>query len=129
MRLCPDSSGGQSTGVSNPEAGRSSRPRGSTYQYIIVRKEFSGGALLAQVAHAAGESVIEPLPDDVRVVVLVATKEQMASVRDALSAAGVPHKPILETDGPLEGVLTAIGLVTTNRDELRPILGELRPYR
>lgn len=100
----------------------------TTYQYILARKEMSGGALLAHVAHAAGESVTFILPGDTRVVVLGATAAQMAEVRLALDAASVPHKVILETDGPLKGVVTAIGLVTTDRDALKPILGGLRPF-
>jgi hypothetical protein len=46
-----------------------------------------------------------------------------------LSQAGISYEAILETDGPLEGVLTAIGIVTDDRESLKPILGGLRPWR
>jgi hypothetical protein len=111
------------------EAGGSTPPRGATYQYIVVRKELSGGALLAQVAHAAGESVQTPLPIDTRVVVLQATKGELSLLTADLMAGGVEHKAILETDGPLAGSITAVGLVTTDREKLRPILRDLKLWR
>lgn len=165
----PDSSAGSSEErpVLNREAAGSTPARGSTWHYIVVRKELAGGAALAQVAHAAGESAalwalsraaqavfeVRPvehgqswsvivrtdtigrrldehrLPDDTRLVVLGATKEQMTRLLDDLLRENVPHKGIVETDGPLTGMVTALGLVTTDRELLRPFLGELRPYR
>lgn len=146
----------------------------SAYHYIVIRKDLSGGAALAQVAHAAGESaslhsllkvtsvslpVTEPrpisfggergfflerppvdadpmalfekyqLPGDTRAVILGATKEQMAELIDGLSHANVPHKTIIETDGPLAGMITSLGLVTENRAALKPLLGNLKPFK
>lgn len=126
--------------VFNREVPGSSPGAGSTtYQYIIVRKELAGGALLAMVAHAAGESVpAAGLPNDTRVVVLVATKAQMETISgwaDAAHGIGSPlsgYAKVLETDGPLTGSYPSIGMVTTDRDFLRrelPLLAELKPWR
>lgn len=92
----------------------------------------TGGALLAQVVHAAGESAslrMWPLPNDTRAVVLSATKEQLATLRTALEDNCVSHAAILETDGPMAGVITAIGIVVSNREALKPWLGELKVWR
>lgn len=71
-----------------------------------------------------------PLPADTRIVVLGATKEQLAGVATLLAKDGVRHKVIAETEGELEGVITAIGLLTRDRDSLRSILGPpLRPFK
>lgn len=100
--------------------------------YAVVRKEMNAGALLSQFGHAIAECLRPedlPLPSDTRIVVLAATKEQLVGVETLLVKDGVHHKAIVETEGPLEGVITAIGLLTRDRDSLKPILGELRPYR
>lgn len=105
---------------------------GSTYIYAVVRKEMTGGALLAQYGHAITECLRPedlPLPEDTRIVVLGATGPQLAGVAMLLAKDGVHHRVIAETEGVLEGVITAIGLVTRDRESLKPILGELRPYR
>jgi hypothetical protein len=148
----------------------------SAYHYIVIRKELSGGAALAHVAHASGESAAvhsllkaaavlveafrnarpisfgelegiliseelrahaDPmalfekcqLPGDTRAVILGATKDQMAELLDGLDRAHVPHKAIIETDGPLAGMITSVGLVTENRAALKPLLGELKPFK
>jgi hypothetical protein len=103
-----------------------------TYLYAIMRKDLSGGPLLAQLGHALTECLGKddvPLPLDTRIVVLEATKEQLAGVAMLLSKDGIPHRAVLESDCPLEGVITGIGLVTRERERLRPILGELRTWR
>jgi hypothetical protein len=118
--------------VLNGKAAGSTPARGSTYLYAVVRKELVGGALLAQLGHAVTECLRPedlPLPSDTRIVVLGATKEQLSEKRQALLNAGVHHTAILETDGVLAGVVTAIGLLTTDRDALKPVFGELRPFR
>ena len=112
-----------------PKEVGSNPTRGSTWHYVIVRKEMTGGALLAQAVHAAGESVRTPLPPDTRAVVLVATKSELALLKLALINAFVDHTSITENEGPLEGVITAIGLVTTDRDSVRPLLSHLKVYR
>lgn len=110
-------------------AGGSIIPPSGTWQYIVVRKELSGGALLAQVAHAAGNSVDGALPLDTRVVILTATKEQMAKAVADIDAAKISFFRMDESDGPLAGVTTALGVVTNDKERLKPILGHLRPWR
>lgn len=92
----------------------------------------AAGTLLSQFGHAITECLVPqdlPLPLDTRIVVLGATKEQLAGVAMLLLKDGIPHRCVVESEGPLEGVITAIGLVTRDRDRLKPILGELRPYK
>lgn len=139
-------------------------PTPSPFHYVIIRKELTGGAALAQVGHAAGESaalhvlskvkvageplsfgnkvvrvmpddfdpLVHQLPDDTRLAVLGATKEQLGQVMDALLRENVPHKAITETDGPLAGMVTSIGLVTDDKASLAPLLGpqglDLKPF-
>ena len=104
--------------------------------YVVVRKNMSGGALLAQVAHAASEAGSWfgananglPLPNTTRACILGATKEQLAELAAALSLSRVPDVvAIEENEGPLAGVITAIGFVTERRDEVRPLLAHLKP--
>ena len=107
--------------------------------YLVVRKEMTGGALLAQVSHASSEAgsqwTIErghEIPRDTRACILGATKEELAKLRFDLTAAGVSYCAIEESDGPLAGVVTALGLVTDDREALRAavqLLATLRPWR
>lgn len=135
----PESSEQIERRLTKPEAGGLNPPRGfpsATWLYVIVRKEMTGGALLAQVAHASSEAASQytydsnrELPCDTRACILGATKDELAKVRFDLEAAEVPHRTILETDGPLKGCTTALGVVTDDRETLRPMLGTLRPWR
>lgn len=110
---------------------------GPLWHYVVVRRELAGGALLAQVVHAAGESAAafamntgRHLPNDVRAVVLVATKDQMQAIIDEHQyRSDTQFFPIVETDGPLAGSTTAIGFTPTTKEHLTPILGHLRPWR
>lgn len=151
MSSSPGSSGShEERPVFDREAAGSTPARGSTWHYIVIRKELAGGAALAQVAHAAGESASmwtalraaacarrsgacdgleHQLPPDTRLVVLGATKEQMQRVLDGFLRENVQHKTIVETDGPLAGMVTALGVVTEDREALKPHVGELRPWR
>lgn len=124
----------RSAGVQNPGE-TNGNPRAS-YQYIVVRKELSGGALLAQVAHAAGESADKcaGLDSMTRVVVLGATKDELVQLAAQLEKQTITSAfaRILETDGPLAGSVTAVGVVTSMREELKlqvPILDALKPWR
>lgn len=135
----PGSSTSEEHRSAETEDAGSNPARGLTYQYLIVRRELSGGALLSQLAHAAGESAVQYMlehggdfPGDTRVVVLVATKEELAALRYDLTDGAFPHCAIRETDGPLADVVTALGFVTQSRELIRsacPLLAQLKPWR
>lgn len=107
----------------------------AVWHYVVVRRELTGGALLAQVLHASADSTKMHLergglyPFDTRGVVLVATKEQLADLGVGLVHAGHFFHVVTETDGPLAGSTTAIALITTDREALKHLLGQLRPWR
>lgn len=122
--------------VFNREVPGSSPGEGSNFwHYVVVRRELTGGALLAQVLHASADSLKMHLelggsyPQDARGVVLVATKEQLADLGSALVGLGQHFHVVTETDGPLAGSTTALALITSNRDALKPALSHLRPWR
>lgn len=101
---------------------------------MVLRKELVGGSALAQAVHAAREASRGQAPTDERACILVATKEQMAALWITLERQPVTSciSRITETDGPLAGSITAIGIITTQRDLLRahcPLLGDLKVFR
>lgn len=108
--------------VSNLKEGGSNPPRGSTYLFLVVRKDFDVPNGQVQIAHALTECLEPadlPIPKDTRMAFLGATKEELATVRAGLEQAQIRHAAIVETDGPLAGCVTAIGLITTDRDALK----------
>lgn len=101
------------------------------YLIVILRKEWTGGTLLSQAIHAGAECVTQkwaPLPGHTRVATLKATKAQLAKLAADLIAAGIEHKPIVESEGRLAGVMTGIGLVTDNKPAVDPYIGHLRTW-
>ncbi len=105
------------------------------YHYVVCRSDLSGGTLLAQVIHAAGESGAGVgantgalLKDDVRAVALQATREQLETlVQSTLHRSDIQLFCIRETEGPLAGVLTAVGCLLP-REAGKKLLGHLRPW-
>ena len=75
--------------------------------------------LAAQVTHAAGESSPGGLPAGTYAVVLAAGPEQLAALAERLTAAGVPHRAIVENDGDLAGQITAIGVEPQRRSKIK----------
>ena len=102
-----------------------------------MRRELAGGALLAQVVHAAGESAAafgvntgEHLPSDTRAVVLVATKAQLEDLDSSTkNRSDVQIFFMRETDGPLAGSLTAAAFFSTGPEKAKALVGHLRPWR
>ena len=85
------------------------------------------GVQLAQVVHAAGESVrgIE-LPENTHAVALHARSEdELLAVEAKLRAAGVPHRSIREVDAPYQGQLMALGIHPLAGQEVRRLLSSL----
>jgi hypothetical protein len=73
---------------------------------------------VAQVAHAAGESIPEsmaPLPDGTIVVALsVPGEAALLQIAQALGAESQTYKLILESDGPYAGQAMALGVRPTH---------------
>lgn len=86
------------------------------YQYIVVKDSNQRGVIACQVAHAAGESVLqEPLleydPSNIHVVLLVAkNSDELEALGVVLTAEEIPHVVIREPDPPYNGVATAVGV-------------------
>lgn len=104
--------------------------------YVVVRRELTGGALLAQVVHAAGESAAafgvntgRLLPSDTRAVVLVGSKAQLEDIVWAtVHRSDVQPFVIRETDGPLAGSTTALGFFCDDPAKAKALVGHLRPW-
>lgn len=134
---CPGSSVGRAPSEPQGETGRhaGSSPAQGSCLYAVVRKDFNAATFVVQFGHAITDCLQAedvPLPKDVRMVLLGASKDEMAKVRFDLEEAEIHHAAVIETDGPLAGVLTAIGLFARDRDELRakvPLLATLKKWR
>jgi hypothetical protein len=101
----------------------------NTWLYVLVRKELSGGALLAHVAHAAREALGPEPTEDERAVVLMATKAEIEKVIKDLETAKIPYKACIEVEGVLAGTTPSLGLAVADRTVLKDILGHLKPWR
>jgi Peptidyl-tRNA hydrolase PTH2 len=86
------------------------------------------GVQLAQLTHAAGESVVgRELPPDTHAVVLAAAGEdELLAISAALAQAGVEHVTIREPDPPYLGAATALGIPPQERAPLRRLLRHLK---
>lgn len=123
--------------VPNQLAGAPVVRESGCWHYIVVRRELTGGPLLAQVVHAAGESASafsmntgRHLPRDARAVVLVATKEQLALLVEQVQfRSDLQVHIITETDGPLAGSTTALGFIVSEKGIATEFVGHLRPWR
>lgn len=98
--------------------------------YIIVRRDLPLGLVLANVAHAAGESFYQLAqqatfelldlegfePSETIAIVKGARNEgRLKKLHEALAAADVPHSFITETDGEYTGQAMAIGVVPVSK--------------
>ncbi len=102
----------------------------TTFAYCIVRKELTGGALLAHVFHAGREANGPPASEDERVCILVASKAEMEALAAELTARGVPFKACVETDGPMAGSTPSIGFsfLAADKPAFKPVLGHLQVW-
>jgi hypothetical protein len=78
------------------------------YHYVIVRSDISLGDQLAQVIHAAGESVTITPPPTTHAVALHASHDDLCQFEQTLTLLAIPHTAIREPDRSNE--LMAIGL-------------------
>ena len=109
----------------------------SWWHYILVRKELAGGAAMAQACHAAAYSANQldkqTIPEHTRMCVLAASKEQMAAIAEQLltrsDEIGATLNIFKECEGELSGVITSIGFLTSDKEKVRTLLAELKPWR
>lgn len=94
--------------------------------YVIVRADLPLGTLVAQVIHAAGESVVSPVAPNTHAVALAADDEtHLASIERRLIELGLDHRAIREPDRDNE--LMAIGIPPlVDRTLIRPVTKQLR---
>lgn len=92
------------------------------YHYVIVRADLPLDDLIINVAHAAGESVIEaPIPKTTRLVLLQVPDER-ALVAEAARASGKGWEVavVFEPDPPYDGQAMAFALTPSpRRNQLR----------
>lgn len=94
--------------------------------YVIVRRDLTPGVQAANIVHAAGESSPGNLPRSTYAVALTCPDEAaMRSLADRLTATGVCHCAIIETEGEHAGQLMAIGVRPAPREEVRRNLSSL----
>lgn len=100
------------------------------YHYIVVRTDLPVGFLSAQVAHASGESLSEPVaPGTFAVVLGVDTEAELRALHTQLKAGRIRCILVEETDAPYTGQATAIGIEpTTDKATLKKYLSRLSLY-
>src|SRR6267154_4689765 len=93
--------------------------------YSIVRNSLNVATAHVQSGHACSEAASAwtlkhgcEISPTAHLGALTATKAQLRTIGDALTAAGVAYQAIVETDGPLKGVLTTIKIITKNKAAL-----------
>ncbi len=124
--------------------------------YIVVRRDLPLGVVLANVAHAAGESffqlgatcratsVVDPIfeqvtqsgpgpefnPHEAIAIVLGSKNEgRLRKLKEQLAAAGVAHVAVHEMDGEYAGQLMAIGLQPGPKETLAAYVNEFHMLR
>lgn len=81
------------------------------HHYCVVRSDVPFGTQLAQLVHAAGESVRAPVPPTTHAVVLHAESEaDLLRLEQTLKDSGFSFVAIREPDAPWLGQLMAIGV-------------------
>lgn len=103
------------------------------WHYVVVRKELSGGPLLAQVGHATGYSAAQlgaPLPARTRICVLQATKEEFGEAYGKLilrsDEVGKTLYAMYESEGKLAGCYTAMAFLTSDKQSIIDVVGDLK---
>ena len=94
-----------------------------------MRRDLPVGLAIAQIIHAAGESVREPLPHGTNALALeVPGEKELLKLVDRLRAAGVRYTVIIENDAPYEGQVMAVGVTPGPKVELRRFFSSLPLY-
>lgn len=91
--------------------------------YCVVRSDLPVGTQAAQLIHAAGYSVKDPLPEGTYAIALQTQDEaELLALHTVLESASIPHKLIIEEDPPYAGQAMAIGIQPMDRAILKPYL-------
>ena len=91
--------------------------------YCVVRSDLPFGAQAAQLIHAAGQSVTEPLAEGPYAIALhVKDETELYRLTAKLELGGIKHTLIRESDPPYAGQLMAIGIRPQDRAKLKPFL-------
>lgn len=91
--------------------------------YCVVRADIPFGAQAAQLIHAAGYSVSEPVPPDSYAIALhVPDESELRALAGRLEAAQIEHRLIVESDAPYAGQAMALGIKPMDRKSLKPLL-------
>lgn len=92
----------------------------------MVRGDLPLGVTVAQTIHAAGESVVAPVPPHTFAVALKARDEaQLVEIHARLVADGVSCVLVREPDSPWNGAAMAIGVSPCGRSRVRKHLSQL----
>lgn len=110
--------------------------------YLIVRRDLPFGVTLAQVAHAAADSMEDWICSEkyvligdrnfepMTVVVLGVRNELSLRARERkLKRLKIPYVGVREPDEPWNGELMSIGVWPGERDQLEPIFKNLQAFR
>lgn len=91
--------------------------------YCLVRSDLPFGAQVAQLIHAAGQSIKEPISEGTYAIALhIKTEAELRGLSDKLRAASIEHELIIESDAPHAGQAMAIGIRPMDRQRLKPLL-------
>ena len=82
------------------------------------------GVLAAQIVHAAGESVVEDVPENTHAVVLGVSYDRLLEYQERISGSGLGYVDIHESSPPYDGRLMAIGIVPTTHDKVRRFVSD-----
>jgi hypothetical protein len=108
------------------------------HHYVVVRLDVPRGTQAAQLIHAAGESacLAGSVPPGTNAVALgVPGEARLLELGRTLTAAGVPHVQITETEGAFAQQLMAIGVRPAPKKGLKkffssiPLIKEEVPRR
>lgn len=92
------------------------------YHYVVVREDIPLDALVVNVGHACGESVVEaPISKKTRLVLLkVADEAKLLEEAERARAKGFQVEVVYEPDPPYNGAAMAFALApSTKRNQLR----------
>jgi hypothetical protein len=101
-------------------------------QYIVLHRSCKvPGIAAAQASHAATECLRTlPVPSDTSVCVLVAECENdLVSLSERLTAAGIHHVLIREPDPPYNGAAVAVGVEPQDRSVVQPFVADFKVFR